>query len=204
MLKEKIKLLLRLLIDLMIVALEIYCLINFLSYLFKGNPDIRFRYFTNISNLSVGLISLVDFIILITSLIKKKEYHFKIFSIIKFIGVSMTTLTFIVVLIATPFIGFHASYSGIKIITHLIVPLLIAISFLFISKDEQFEWKYSLLGIVPPISYSIIYIFNVIILNNWPDIYKINKDGFWYIYILISILLGFLLSEGLYFLKKKI
>lgn len=204
MLKEKIKLLLTLLIDLTIVALEIYCLINFLSYFFKGNHDIRFRYFTNISNLFVGLISLVDFIILITSLIKKKEYHFKIFSIIKFIGVSMTTLTFIVVLIATPFIGFRASYSGIKIITHLIVPLLIAISFLFISKDEQFEWKYSLLGIVPPISYSIIYIFNVIILNNWPDIYKINKDGFWYIYILISILLGFLLSEGLYFLKKKI
>ena len=74
MLKEHWKELSAILIDLVVFSLEIYCLTNFLGYLIKGNPDIRFRYYTNISNLFMGLIALTDAIILIITLIQRKQY----------------------------------------------------------------------------------------------------------------------------------
>ena len=74
MLKEHWKELSAILIDLVVFSLEIYCLTNFLGYLIKGNPDIRFRYYTNISNLFMGLIALTDAIILIITLIQRKRH----------------------------------------------------------------------------------------------------------------------------------
>ena len=115
----------------------------------------------------------------------------------------MTTLTFLVVLlILAPIAGFPYMYSNAKLITHLVIPLLGLISYIFLEETTLFEWKYSLLGFLPFFIYSLVYIPNVVFFHNWPDLYRVNAHGFWYL-ILIGFYLGnFIVIQGLYFLKK--
>ena len=200
---KKLKTIIAISINLVIFGLAVFCLITFIDYLVKGNADNRFRYYTNISNLTVGFISLVNAIVLLITLLKEGTKYPKPLSIIKFIGISMTTLTFFVILGALPFYGFHKAYSGVKIITHLILPIFAVISYIFFEEKEIFSWKLSILGIAPTIIYSIVYITNAVFLGTWPDLYKVNEHGIWYVFVLIAIVSGFVLSQGLYFLKKK-
>ena len=199
---KRIKTIISIVISLIIFGLEIYCLVHNIDYLVKGGDNNKYRYYTNISNFVVGFICLANAIVLTINLLKKKDDYPLALSIIKFVGISMTTLTFFMVVCFVPFYGFKRAYGGDKLITHLIAPVLVAISYLFFDEKQIFKWKLSLLANIPVIIYSIVYIVNVICLSRWPDIYKVNQNGFWYVYILIALVSGFALSQGLYFLKK--
>ena len=203
--KVRIKLIIGLIINIVIVGLVIYCLTNFIGYILKGSHDNRFRYFTNISNLTVGLVAVFNIVFLTLSLIKNELVYPRLLSIIKFMALSMTTLTFFVVLcFLTPLTSFYEMYSNVKFLTHLVVPLLAAISYMFFEEDYIFEWRYSLLGIAPPIIYSTIYVTCVVFVKTWPDMYQVNKQGLWYVFVLGTIVVAFALSQGLYFVKKRI
>ena len=201
--KGKIRILTGAIINIVVFCLGIYCLIKFIGYCLDGNPDNRFRYYTNISNLTVAFIALPNAILLILSALKREMIYPKFFSVIKFIGLSMTTLTFFTVLfILAPLTSFKEMYENMRFITHLIIPLLVMISFLFFEEKTLFEWKFSLLGLIPPLIYSVVYVTNAIWLKIWPDIYQINKQGIWFVYVIALDVFGFVLSEGLYYLKK--
>ena len=198
---EQIKTIIAIILNLIIFGIMIYCLISLIKSLNNGNN--RFIYFTNISNLLVGLMSLINAVFLMLSVIKKRDYVPQVFTLIKIILISMTTLTFFVVLlIIGPVDGYQKNYSGRNFFTHLIVPLLSLFSYLFFEEKLQLKWKYSLLILVPFIIYSIIYVINVIIVKSWPDIYQINNQGLWYLFLIAFIALDFALGQGLYFLKK--
>ena len=200
---ERIRLIIGAIINLIIFGLAVYCLFVFIGYILRGNKDIRFRYYTNISNLAVGFIAVPNAALLLVSAIKGKMYYPKALSIIKYIGLGMIALTFLTVLcVVAPISGFVLMYRDLKFVTHLVVPLLALISYFFFEEKTLFEWKYSLLGTIPPIIYSFVYSINVVGLKIWPDFYKINSQGIWYVYMLLVDIFGFAISEGLYFLKK--
>ena len=200
--KEKIRLIVAIIINFLIFALEIYCLIYFIGRLFK-DTDNRFHYYTNVSNLTVGLISLVSAIFYIISLVKKEMFYPKTLSIIKFMGLCMTTLTFFtVLLLIAPLTSYKEMYENVKFITHLVVPVIAMISYLFFEEKTHFEWKYSFFGMVPFAIYSIVYVSNVIYLQTWPDLYKINSHGMWLPLVIGFYIFNFGITQGVYFLKK--
>ena len=198
---ERIRFIIASIINVVIFGIIVYCLISLIKSLNNGNN--RFIYFTNISNLLMGLIALINATFLLLSVVKDKNYVHWIFSLIKLIIISMTTLTFFTVLfVIGPIDGYQKNYSGRNFFTHLVVPLLSLVSYFFFEEKLQLEWKYSTFVLIPLIIYSIIYVINVVMFKTWPDIYQINKQGLWYLYLLTFLVMDFGIGEGLYFLKK--
>ena len=201
--KEKIRIVIGIIINTMVFGLEVYCLSTFIKYLIRGDEDIRFRYFTNISNLTVGLLALVSLVFLLISLFKGKMIYPKVLSVLKLVGITMTTLTFFTVLfVIAPLTSFKEMYGDVRFITHLVTPVLVVIAYLFFEEKTIFEWRFSFLGIVPVVIYEVFYVTNVVFLKTWPDLYKINTRGLWYIFVIVFLLSSYLLALGLYFLKK--
>ena len=202
---KKYRLLIGALTNLIIFGLEVFCLITFIGYLTQGNKDNRFIYFTNISNLYVGFVAIFNALFLFLSFVKGKMMYPKLLSLVKYFGLTMTTLTFMaVLLILAPVTSYPYMYSGVKIFTHLITPLLAIISYLFFEEKNEFKWKESWLGVIPPSIYCLVYIINVVICKSWPDIYKANTKGLWYLYALGVFALSIAITQGIYFLKKYI
>lgn len=201
--KERIRLIIGIIINAIVVCLVSYCLSTFIKYLVRGNPDIRFRYFTNISNLTVGAIAIFNIVFLVWSLIKKDIVFPKVLSIIKLVGLSMTTLTFFTVLfVIAPLTSYKEMYENVRFITHLVVPILVVVSYLFFEEKTLFEWKYSFFGAVPMVIYGMVYIPNVVFLKTWPDLYKINTHGLWFLFVILFCIADLLVALGLYFLKR--
>ena len=203
--KERIRLIIGIVLNLIILGVGLYCLSTYIKFYMRGDPDIRFRYFTNISTLTVTSISIPNIVFLLMSVIKGKMIYSKILSIIKYIGLSMTTLTFFtVVLIIAPLTSYKEMFENVRFFTHLIIPATVVVSYLFFEEKTLFNWRYTFLSFVPPVTYSIVYTINVIFTSNWPDLYRINTQGIWYIYEISMCLFSFILGLGLYFLKKVI
>ena len=198
---ERIKTIVAVFINLIVFVLEVICLIYFITHSISGEN--RFIYYTNISNLSVGVLSLVNIVLLTRSLVKNEVFSNHIFSIVKFAILNMVTLTFFTVLFfLMPMTSIQEMYSNNKFITHLVAPLLTMSSYLFLEEKSLFKWRYSLFALVPPIIYSFIYVICVVFVKCWPDIYQINTKGLWYVIEIITAIFAFGLSQGFYFLKK--
>ena len=201
--KERVRLIIGTAINIVVFVLEVICLCIFIKYVVQGNQDNRFRYFTNISNLTVGAFALPTTILLLMSIIKGKMIYPKYFHIAKFIALTMTSLTFVVVLFAlAPLTSLYEMYSNVKFITHLVVPVIAVVSYLFFEDKTEFNWKWSLLGMVPSIIYSVMYGVNVALLKRWPDLYQVNNQGLWYLFSIATVVVAFGVAQGLYFLKR--
>lgn len=200
---ERIRFIVASIINVVIFGIITFCLTSLIKSATNGSN--RFIYFTNISNIVVGFIALINAVFLLLSAIKNKNCVPTIFSLVKIVAISMTTLTFFTVLfVIGPIDGYPNNYSGRNFFTHLIVPLLALISYLFLEEKLQIKWIYSLLILVPLVIYSIFYVINVIALETWPDIYLINKQGLWYLFLLAFLAGDFGLGQGLYFSKRLI
>lgn len=200
---DRLRFIVGLIINVAIVGLVIYCLISLSKSAMNGKN--RFFYFTNISNLTVGFVALINTVFLALSIIKRQNYVPRALSLIKLIAISMTTLTFFTVLfVIGPVDGHAKNYSGRNLYTHLIVPLLAPISYLFFEEKLLLEWRYSLLMLVPLAIYSIFYVVNVVFTGDWPYIYRINEKGLWYLFLLAFLVADFAFCQGLFFLKRLI
>ncbi len=147
--------------------------------------------------------ALANAVFLTLSAVKNKDCVPTAFSLIKLILISMTTLTFFTVLLVIgPIDGYPKNYSGRNFFTHLIVPLLSLVSYIFFEEKMKFEWKYSSAVLIPFGIYSIVYVINVVLLGSWPDLYRINEQGLWYLFLLGFLAADFGLGQGIYFLKR--
>ena len=199
--KERIRFIIASVINVAIFGIMVYCLVTLINSYISGKN--KFIYFTYISNLFVGLIALINAVYLILSIIKNKDCIPQVLTLIKLIAISMTTLTFFTVLLVIgPVDGYPKNYSGRNFFTHLIVPLLALFSYLFFEEKLELKWKYSLCLLIPFVIYSIVYVINVVILQTWPDLYQINKQGLWYLFLIAFLVADFGLDQGLYFLKR--
>lgn len=114
-----------------------------------------YLYFTNLSN----IFALIGTCLYLYSLITHQ--YKRLASLLKYMGVCVTTLTFLVVVcILVPMQGIQMLYMGNFIFFHLICPILLFISFVFIDAYQLDDNDYKL-GILPTVIYSTI----VIILN---------------------------------------
>ena len=201
--RQRVRIIIGAMINIIVFGLSIFCLCNFIGYIIKGSPDNRFRYFTNLSTIMVGLIALPNAILLFLSAIKRKMLISTVFSVFKYVGLSMIALTFFTVLFfIAPLTSYKEMYQNMRFITHLVIPLLVIVSYLFFEENVLFNWKLSLIGVVPSVIYTIVYGVNVPLLKTWPDIYKVNNNGLWFLFAFITIIFNVAISLGLDFLKK--
>ena len=114
----------------------------------------RFRYFTELSNIFMGIVGLVYAL----NLMNKKEVSntLKIMKLFSTSGVTVTCLTVLFYLI--PVLGDQWYYlvTGSQFVFHLAVPILAFITFVFL-EDNKVDKKYVFLSVIPLIIYGIFY-----------------------------------------------
>ncbi len=171
-----------------------------------------FKFYTVDSNILIGIMSLI-MIIYERKLIKKeiKEIPNYVY-LLKFIGTSAITLTFVVTLFfLSPQYGFYAMYNNSNLFFHLIIPILSIITYVIYEKHSS-KYSYAILGIIPMFIYSIYYTLMIIThLNDGGLTFKYDFYGFLggninniYIVIPVIYLFAYIISITLMFLNKKI
>ena len=212
--KIKISLILNILIVILVVLGSIFM---FTGFMFMPVSDLKlqstslgmFKYYTVDSNLLMGIISLIMIIYEFRFINKKKKIPKKVF-ILKQIGTSGITLTFLTTLLfLMPQYGFYAMYNNTNLFFHMIVPLLSIISYVFFEKYDN-KYKYSLIGILPMFIYSIFYTINIVIHLDEGVSFKYDIYGFLngdinnaYIVLPMLYLVSLFISFILVFLNKR-
>lgn len=168
----------------------------------SGNVDDFFVYFTTLSNILVGLVSLM-------LVIFKKCPQW--LALLRYVSIVSILIVFLVVMaIFTPVImtqgkSIDTLYHGSNFWFHLINPLIVIFLFFFNEKIELNK-KDVLFSLIPFVLYSIFYIIYVLILHN-KDIYSLTngyKVGWALLSFLGMYLVAMGVSIGTYSLKRKI
>lgn len=171
-----------------------------------------FKFYTVDSNILMAITSFI-FMIYEIKLLKGKitKIPNKIY-ILKLVGTSAISLTFLVTaLFLAPSYGLYAMYNNNNLFFHLIVPILSLITYIKFEKHEN-KYIYALYGIVPMFIYSIYYTGMILAnLNDGGLTFKYDFYGFlngniynMFIVIPLIYLISYLLSIFIIFLNKKI
>lgn len=213
--KIKISLIINIIIVLIVIIGNIFMFtgIKFMpgGSLLEVSKIEMFKFYTVDSNILIGIISLI-FIIYENKLLKKEIREIpKLIYILKLVGTSAISLTFLTTAIfLAPQYGFYAMYNNNNLFFHLIVPLLSIITFIFFEKYD-YKCNHALLGIIPMFVYSIYYTVNVLThLNSDGLTFKYDFYGFLQgninnIFVVVPsiYLISFLISFSLIFLNNK-
>ena len=184
---------------------------RFGNIIVPGGDASFFRYFTNLSNLYAGIVSLIVFIF---SLIHFKEDYVlpKWLRVVQLTAVTSLVLTFLTVLvfIAPTFAMNGNNYFDMfmydMFFFHFFNPVLIFIVFLFFSKGDKLNWIECLFGVIPMVVYGIFY--SIVVLSGiMEDFYGFTFGGkYWLLPIVIPVMLGatYLISFLSSFIYNKI
>ena len=171
----------------------------------------NFKFFTVDSNVLMGIISLTMIIYELKLKNNKIKEIPKYIYILKMVGVSAVTLTFIVTLcFLSPMYGFYAMYNNSNLFFHLVIPLLSIISYVFYEKYNN-KYKYAVFGIIPMLVYGIIYATNILVRLNTDgltfkyDFYGFLQGNINNIYFVVPtiIIISYLISLLLVYLNKR-
>ena len=136
---------------------------------FKAGKN-PFKFFTIVSNIFMGLISLILIPFDILSIRKNREKTPKFISIIHLSAVSSVLLTFLVVVFyLTPLtmdkdniLSYFDAFKGTNLFYHFLIPVFAFGGFVFFPYKVRIKVKNAVFGIIPMLIYSIFYISNVI------------------------------------------
>lgn len=170
-----------------------------------------FKFYTVDSNILMGIMALI-MVIYERKLLKKEIKEIpKFVYLLKFIGTSAITLTFVVTLFfLSPQYGFYAMYNNSNLFFHLVIPVLSIITYVIYEKHDT-KYSYAVLGIIPMFIYSIYYASMILIhLNDGGLTFKYDFYGFLrgninniYIVLPVIYLFSYLISITILFLNKK-
>lgn len=184
------------LLNIILVAISI---IGFFVSTGSGNMQVAgvkcFMFFTIDSNILAALSSLFMVALSMKSIKKEKIRIPKWISLLKFIGTTAVTVTFLtVIFFLGPTMGYALMFEGSSLFLHLINPLLCIVSYTCFEKTEKMPTKYSLLGVLPTAVYGAVYVAMVVLTKKWPDFYGFNTGGFWYISLPVMLLATYLFA----------
>lgn len=214
--KHKISLIINIVIVFLVIIASIFMFTGFKfmsdETLLEASNIEMFKFYTVDSNFLMGIVSLI-FIIYESKLIRKKITKIpQSIYILKLIGTSAITLTFVTTaFFLAPQYGLYAMYNNNNLFFHLIIPLLSIITYVFFEKYDN-KYRYAFLGITPMFIYSVYYTSMVLIhLNDGGLTFKYDFYGFLqgdinniYFVIPTIYLFSYLFSILLIFLNKKI
>lgn len=112
-------------------------------------------YFTNQSNLWIGLVCFVGIIIMIMEKIKQKSYvkpWMKIVKLIFTVAITLTGVVYCFVLVPTMT---EDPWCLTSVLTHVVVPVFAVLDFLVYDVDFSYKYKQSFWVLIPPVYYLI-------------------------------------------------
>lgn len=124
------------------------------------------KYFTVLSNLFVGVTSLISAIYGLVSLLKHEEKMPLWMMVIHFSAVTSVTITFLVVIcFLSPVAqingqGYFVMFKGANLFLHLFSPLFAIINWIFFGHNPKISAKSVSFCIVPVLLYGIFYVLN--------------------------------------------
>ena len=125
--------------------------------LLEASKITMFKYYTVDSNILVGVVSYILAVCEVLYMKKKIKKIPEAVYILKLIGVSAITLTFLTTAIfLVPQYGLYDMYNNSNLLFHLIIPVLVVISYVFYEKHDN-KYSYAIYGIMPMFLYSIYY-----------------------------------------------
>ena len=172
-----------------------------------------FRFYTVDSNIFMGIVSLI-FLIKEISFVKGKSNSISVgYYILKLIGTVGVTLTFLTTVLYLSRVvdgGLVVLLKNSNLFYHLIVPVLSMITFIFFEKTDKIKFKYTFLGTITMVMYSVFYVINILIhMENGTvaleyDWYYFVQNGILSIFIVLPIMLVFtyIISLGLWKCNK--
>ena len=205
---EKRKLKISLCINLLITVLCIIAsIIMFTGFKFmQGSEPIlestkigMLKFFTVQSNIFMGVTSLIFAVSEIRVLKGKKKEIPTIDYVLKLMSTSAVGLTFFVVFAYLGPIskdGIPSMLRNSNLFFHLIIPVVSIINFIVFEKTDKLIFKYSFLGVVPQLIYSLYYITNVLIhmengkVSTIYDWYWFVQNGVWTAVIVVPMMFG--------------
>ena len=174
-----------------------------------------FRFFTVDSNMFMGIIAII-FAIKESKLLKEEitEISVKMY-ILKLMATTGVVLTFLTVFGYLGPIAEGGTVSLIKnsnLFFHLVIPILSIFNFILFERTDKIKFRYSFLGAIPSLVYSIYYLINVLthmkngVVSPEYDWYWFVQGGLWQIGIVMPLMLGItcLISLILWRFNKKI
>ena len=173
----------------LLVVINIVCTVFALT---KLKPNILFRYFTVLSNLFCAVAAAC------VALAWTRGALPIWIVLLKYVGtvaVSVTLLT--VFLFLAPVSGeWKKLLSGADLFWHLLCPLIAIVSFCFF-EHPRFGFGWVFLGVLPVLLYGAFYLYRVIFApeaKRMEDFYGFNKNGKWYLSVIMMSLGAFALS----------
>lgn len=112
-------------------------------------------YFTNQSNLWIGLVCLLGIIIMLIEKIKQKNYEKQWMKIVKLVFTVSITLTGVVYCFLLAPTMNEDPWCLTSVLTHVIVPLFSILDFLVYDVYFSYEYKQIFWGLIPPFYYLI-------------------------------------------------
>ncbi len=133
-----------------------------------------FKYFTTLSNMLTALAASFIIPYAINGFRSKHFSYPKWVSMMHFAGTSCTTfVSFFTVFFIGPY-NREFAFGGSNFYLHVICPLMVLISFIFVESHYRYTTKEFLICMLPFFIYSIIYLINVVFIGRWKDLYLLN------------------------------
>ena len=140
-----------------------------------------FRHFTNLSNIYMGIVSLIIFIFTLVNF--KKDYclpkWLRIVELSAVVGVMLTFLIVILFLVPMQVRSWDDLvnlYKNDMILFHFLNPLISLFTFLFFTKGDKLNYKEDFFGMIPMVIYSLFYVIFVLC-GLWDDFYNFTFGG---------------------------
>ena len=179
--------------------------------LLEASKVTMFKYYTVDSNILVGVVSYILAICEILYMKKKIKKIPELVYILKLVSTSAITLTFLTTAVfLVPQYGLYDMYNNSNLFFHLIIPILVIVSYIFYEKHDN-KYSYAVYGIMPMFLYSIYYSSMICVnldeggLTPKYDFYGFLRGNINNITIAVPtiFLIAYLISIGLIFLNKK-
>lgn len=211
--KTRRQLILSLAADSFIAACTVKSVLGFFSTGGDGNMRVwntrAFRYYTVDSNVLVALASLFMIAFSLRSLKKGERKIPRFVMTLKFAGTATVTVTLLVVVcFLGPLMGYKAMFAGNNLYMHLTTPLLALLSLiLFETRPDTVLTKgEALCSVCPTAIYGAVYFTQVMLRDEkkggWPDFYRFNMGGKWYLAVIAIAALALFLAWALRKLQR--
>ena len=194
--------------NVLVFAFTCLCLIFFFTRGGSGNMQVWgkycFMFFTVDSNILAAAASILLAVFQLHALAGGGGEAPRWAMALKFVGTVAVAVTFFtVVLFLGPVFGFRSMFVGSNFFMHLLSPLLAIFSCFLLEREPPLRFRCTFLGLLPTFVYGVVYIVMVVFRGLWMDFYGFNMGGFWYVSAALMLAATYLLSLGLWGLRRR-
>ena len=182
--------------------------VNRTNTVLHENGFLSFIYFTMISNAFAALSAAFVFPFAVEGIRKKRFTLPKWAALLHYMATTSIAITMVFVLAFVSWASPGDAFGGVNLVTHVICPPLIILSFFQMESGHLFTWKDRLLGVVPCFAYLIVYYIEVVLVGEanggWPDIYRVREHMSPALPIFAVLLLAFGVSTSVALLSDRL